>query len=267
MLVGINGPEKSTMKTIDKCAMQQKIVTNVLASLRLEKLTPSLGIVEGLQAYLAGESTPEKLLVEARNYPLTEERQPNSFRYSKSTAVKNKAGINDQRALDVFEINATAIRLVEIDLHPVPGGFNMAHLKAIYQHLFQDVYSWAGKLCSETIRESDRIPLGNWERNENHLGGELDLIYKENFLIGSSPDHFVERLAHYMGQINIALPFREGNGRIQRTFCNQLAKQANYFIDYSEMEYREWLWAMATNFRHDSKPLESLLGRSIAIIE
>ena len=52
------------MKTISKLATRQKAVTSVLASLRIEQLTPSPRVVQGLRAYLAGNTTTDKLLAD-----------------------------------------------------------------------------------------------------------------------------------------------------------------------------------------------------------
>jgi hypothetical protein len=38
-----------------------------------------------------------------------------------------------------------------------------------------------------------------------------------------------------MGEINAVHPFREGNGRVQRVFCAQLALNAGYFIDFESV--------------------------------
>jgi cell filamentation protein len=45
---------------------------------------------------------------------------------------------------------------------------------------------------------------------ETYLGNQLRGIARENFLRQLLPDAFVMRLAHYMGEINAAHPFREG---------------------------------------------------------
>lgn len=49
------------MKTISKQQVRQKIVSNVLASLRIEKLQPSPEIVQGLDACVAGKETTAHL--------------------------------------------------------------------------------------------------------------------------------------------------------------------------------------------------------------
>ena len=55
------------MRKISKLAARQKAVTNVLASLRIEQLTPSPGVVKWLQSYLAGETSVDKLLASVMN--------------------------------------------------------------------------------------------------------------------------------------------------------------------------------------------------------
>lgn len=70
-----------------------------------------------------------------------------------------------------------------------------------------------------------------------------------------------------MGEINAAHPFREGNGRVQRAFCAQLAEQAGYFIDFAEASREEMYAAMIASFQGDNKSLESLLERIVAMIE
>jgi cell filamentation protein len=40
----------------------------------------------------------------------------------------------------------------------------------------------------------------------------------ENFLRGLERRPFIERLAHFLGEVNAIHPFREGNGRAQRAF-------------------------------------------------
>lgn len=189
-----------------------------------------------------------------------------SYTFPDSEVLKNKADLHDQSALDAFEADATAIRLLEMIEHPIQGHFDLAHLQAIHLHLFQDVYDWAGQLRTVDISKGSSR-FGNCGMIESYLGQQLAKIAGENFLIGLSPERFIERLAHYMGEINAAHPFREGNGRVQRAFCAQLAEQAGYFIDFDEVSREEMYAAMIASFHGDSKMMESLLGQISAIVE
>ena len=72
-----------------------------------------------------------------------------------STVLKNKAGITDQKLLDEFEGDFTAIRLLELTQNPVKGSFDLTHLCKIHQYLFQDVYDWAGEIRSVDITRGE----------------------------------------------------------------------------------------------------------------
>lgn len=56
------------MKTISKQEARSKTVENVLASLRIEKLTPSDFVVKGLNACMAGMKTTADLLQEVKRH-------------------------------------------------------------------------------------------------------------------------------------------------------------------------------------------------------
>lgn len=189
-----------------------------------------------------------------------------SYTYPDSEVLRNKANLRDQAALDAFEADATAIRLLELIEHPIGGKFDLAHLQAIHHHLFQDVYDWAGQLRTVDVSKGSSR-FGNCGLIENYLKQQLAKLSGENFLIGLQPGSFIQRLAYYMGEINAAHPFREGNGRVQRAFCAQLAEQAGYFIDFDEVSREEMHTAMIASFQGDNKPLESLLERIVALIE
>jgi cell filamentation protein len=117
--------------------------------------------------------------------------------------LKNKAGLHAQSALDAFEADTTAIRLLELSEYPIPGKFDLPHLQAIHRHLFQDVYDWAGQL--RTVDISKRQPLRQLRHDESYLGQNFK-IAGENFLIAQAPEAFIRKLAHYMGEINAAHP-------------------------------------------------------------
>ncbi len=189
-----------------------------------------------------------------------------SYTYPDSEILRNKADLHDQAALDAFEADVTAIRLLELIEHPIAGNFDLAHLQSMHHQLFQDVYDWAGQLRTVDISKGDSR-FGSCGMIGSYLTQQLAKISGEDMLVGLPPDRFVERLAHYMGEINAAHPFREGNGRVQRAFCAQLAEQAGYFIDFEEAGREEMYAAMIASFRGDNRPLEMLLGRITAIIE
>lgn len=189
-----------------------------------------------------------------------------TYAYPGTTVLRNKAGIQDQAALDAFEADATALRMLELVDAPVQGRFDLAHLCAIHHHVFQDVYEWAGTLRTVDIsRGSSRFAHASLI--ESYLEAELSRLAREKWLRGMPPERAVERLAHTMGEINAAHPFREGNGRVQRLFCAQLAEQAGYFIDFEAVDRATMYEVMMASFHGNAKPLEALLSRISSIID
>ena len=64
------------------------------------------------------------------------------------TVLRNRLNIRAAPTLEAAERQLVAQRLLE----PVPAGdFDLAHLKAIHRHLFQDVYAWAGEIRTVEI--------------------------------------------------------------------------------------------------------------------
>lgn len=189
-----------------------------------------------------------------------------SYVYPGTEVLHNKADIRDQAALDAFEADVTAVRMLELINNPIQGVFDLKHLCAIHGYLFQDVYDWAGEIRTVDIsRGASRF--ANFGLIEGYLGSELQGLAKENFLRGMEPARFVARLAYYIGEINAAHPFREGNGRVQRLFCAQLADQAGYFIDFETVDQSRMYEVMIASFNGDAKPLADLLEEITAIVE
>jgi cell filamentation protein len=189
-----------------------------------------------------------------------------SYVYPNTGVLRNKANIHDQAGLDAFEADATAVRLLELVGDPLQGNFDLDHLRAIHRHLFQDVYEWAGELRTVDIsRGTSRF--ASFGLIEAYLGSQLKGVAQEDFLRSLAPESFVARLAHYMSEINAAHPFREGNGRVQRAFCAQLADQAGYFMDFQTIDQAAMYNVMIASFNGDEKPLANLLGEITAIVE
>lgn len=175
-----------------------------------------------------------------------------------TSVLRNLANVTTQTELDAFEADLTAIRLIECAESPVVGDFDLDHLCKLHRHVFQDVYDWAGQLRMVDISKGDSR-FANFGLIEGYLGGILGEIKTLRYLKDFEPEDFVEKLAFYMAEINAAHPFREGNGRVQRLFCSQLADQAGYFVDFDSTSKDDILKAMIASFKGNEKPLQRLL--------
>lgn len=65
--------------------------------------------------------------------------------------LRNRLGITDRDELARAEAVLTATRLYELARAPIVGGYDLAHLQAIYRYVFSDVYEWAGQIRTVSI--------------------------------------------------------------------------------------------------------------------
>ena len=97
-------------------------------------------------------------------------------------------------------------------------------LKAIHKYLFEDIYDFAGELRTVNIAK------GNFRF--------VSLMYLEAALanIDKMPQSTFDEIVEKYVEMNIAHPFREGNGRTQRAFLTQLIRNAGYDISFADMD-------------------------------
>ena len=179
-----------------------------------------------------------------------------------SSVLKNKAGITNQDLLDEYEADFTAVRILEFAHTPVEGNFDLTHLCKIHEYLFQDIYEWAGEIRSVDIIRGDSRFCNVWQI-QSYSNTVFSALAAEDFLNKLEPTSCACRLAHYLSEINAIHPFREGNGRVQRLFISQLAKQAGYTLDYSALGQDEIYPVMQAAFLGNEQPLADLIFKII----
>ncbi len=149
---------------------------------------------------------------------------------------KNKLGIKNQIELANIEEKITklkAIRLFEekkMDLFEV-GTFK--GLSQIHKYLFEDVYDFAGDIRKENISK------GNFRF--------ASVVYLEDALkkIDKMPHTNFDEIVQKYIEMNVAHPFREGNGRSMRIWLDlMLKKQINMVVDWSKINKEDYLLAM-----------------------
>src|SRR5438309_2640794 len=148
-----------------------------------------------------------------------------------TNVLKNLRGLTDPELLERFEARRTHYRVSELIDNPLPGRFDVGHLKAIHRYIFQDVYEWAGQFRTVNISKSGHL-FGLATFLEPALQQVLTKLAAENHLIELDADTFAGRAAYFLGELNAAHPFREGNGRAQREFIRELGLKAGHYIDW-----------------------------------
>ena len=71
---------------------------------------------------------------------------------------------------------------------------------------------------------------------KNYLISILVELKDENYIRGLPKKDFCERVAHYMAELNIIHPFREGNGRTIREFIRCLGARCGYTIHWDRVD-------------------------------
>lgn len=175
-----------------------------------------------------------------------------SYCYKNTSVLKNRAGLRDQAALDGFELEMTTLRALE----PMPRGrFGPAHYKAVHHHLFQDIYSWAGR-----IRKVRTSKGGNAFCYPEHIERSMETLFRrlhaDPFLGGSTFEEFVTAAADFLAELNAIHAFREGNGRAQLSFVHLVAERAGHPLALERVRRDSFMPAMIASFHGELEPLQ-----------
>jgi cell filamentation protein len=196
--------------------------------------------------------------------PKAQERTEHPYFYSGTEVLRNKLDIRSDQDLLRAESLFGWAREQELRSDPqrITGALGFGRLKAIHQHLFQDLYDWAGEIRTVNIGK-DTSWFTRSDSIERRAGEIFALLKSENYLKGLDPETFSERAAHYYDQLNALHPFREGNGRALRVFMHDLAHEAGYRLDLTKADRDAHLKAAASAFNGDRRPLAQLFERLV----
>ena len=131
--------------------------------------------------------------------------------------------VSKLKALKLFDTN----EMENIEVGTYKG------LSKIHKFLFEDIYSFAGKIRKENIAK------GNFRF--------ASCMYLEDVLkkIDDMPQTNFDDIVKKYVEMNIAHPFREGNGRSTRIWLDMiLKKELNKVIDWSKVDKEDYLLAM-----------------------
>lgn len=193
-----------------------------------------------------------------------EESTDKSYCYPNTNILKNKFGIMDMSILYEAEREYSMVRYAELENTGVTGRFDLKHLQTIHRYLFQDVYEWAGETRTVDISKGNIFCLCQF------ILPQFDILYKElkkDKLLAniSSKLKMSQKIAYYLAEINAIHPFREGNGRTQRMYCEQLCMgNGRFYLDFSEISSEEMLQASIESFeKKDYKLMEQIIYKCL----
>jgi cell filamentation protein len=175
--------------------------------------------------------------------------------YPGTTILRNRLGTTDPNYLDKQERSLVILR----SRRNVPrGSFDLAHLRAIHRHLFQDIYEWPGELRTVEISKG-RQQFQFRKFIETGMADVHGRLVRSRFLNGLAAAPFAEAAAVIVGDINYIHPFREGNGRTQLQYLKQLAEQAGHRLDLARIDGSRWLEASIASHAADYAPMAAVL--------
>lgn len=151
-------------------------------------------------------------------------------------ALENKLGITDPADLAREEERISKKKAIELFnsgiLDKLEAG-KFSSLKAIHKYLFEDIYYFSGTLRTVNISK------GNFRfAPVMYLQAALNNIDK---MPQSTFDQIVEKYV----EMNIAHPFREGNGRSTRIWLDLIfKKELKKVVDWSRVDKEDYLLAM-----------------------
>ena len=150
--------------------------------------------------------------------------------------LKNKLNITNQMELNKAEEQISKKAAQQLfdsgKISKIPVG-TFAGLAKIHKFLFGDIYDFAGKIRDVNVAKGNFrfAPLMYLEHSLKHI----DKMPQSSF------DHIIEKYV----EMNIAHPFREGNGRTARIWLDLiLKKELGKVVDWNRGDKSEYLSAM-----------------------
>lgn len=165
--------------------------------------------------------------------------------YEGDKMLENKLGITNEIELSKEEERITKLKALELfDTNKINefevGTFN--GLSKIHEFLFKDIYDFAGKV------RKDNLAKGNF-RFASFLYLN-DILLKINDMPQNNYDEIIKKYV----EMNIAHPFREGNGRSTRIWLDMILKhELNKVVDWSKVNKEDYLLAMERSLIRDTE--------------
>jgi cell filamentation protein len=154
--------------------------------------------------------------------------------------------------------HAALILLRETPVHP---SYDLAHLCEVHRRIFGDIYDWAGQVRTVAIAKASMFCLPQYI--EPSAAEIFRQLHNENCLRDLARDIFIDRLTYYLGEVNAVHPFREGNGRTQRAFFEQIADDAGFPLAWRHLDADRNIAASAAIMRGDAALMRKMLDELV----
>ncbi len=173
--------------------------------------------------------------------------------------LQNKLGITSQSELALAEERISKKKAYELFESGIPTALQVGRFSAlakIHEYLFDEIYDFAGQIRAVNIAK------GNFRF--------VPIMYLEEALqnIDKMPQSTFKEIVEKYVEMNIAHPFREGNGRSMRIWLDMMLKaNLSMVVDWSKIDKNDYLLAMERSPIKDTEIkhlLKSALTHEIA---
>jgi len=184
---------------------------------------------------------------------------------SPSEILKNKLGIEDQKALEDTE-SVLFSDTYEYFLAKLAEGrltFGLDLIFEIHKYFLGPLYNWAGK--SRTVQISkDGVLFCKAAHIESSLKEFEKLLSKQLSAKNDDKSSVAEKLAIIHCEFNAIHPFREGNGRTIRLFLDLLALANGYsLIDFGKSSKKTYIEACIAGMSQDYSKMKSVIYKGL----
>jgi len=223
-------------------------VDQAVAAQRLEGWRPGAEHIGALVELVCAERTFADYLTEHRarhpppQPPRRSLRRKRPYLIPGTTILRNNFGTDSAAVLAELEFAATAGRTAQWHQLLAAGRVGAGHLdiRALHQHVFADVYPWAGQLRITELR-----------RGEVVFARQTDLAPAVSRLEAAAralPEHLgpddtarlAFELARWYADYNQVHPFREGNGRTGTLLLHTVAALCGHRLDLTTVTRTQW---------------------------
>ncbi|HEY4559100.1 MAG TPA: Fic family protein [Enteractinococcus sp.] len=154
--------------------------------------------------------------------------------------LRNLIGVNTYEELSQAESDLYHARVVQLKDHSlVAPTRDEQELRGLHRHLFQDVYDWAGEYRIIDMRLGDGEHFAPCDSIPLLMRNFMTTLAEQDFLMGLNRAVFVDQLSRFYDELNFIHPFREGNGRTQRTFWARVAFSAGWILNWAPIHGEE----------------------------
>ncbi len=188
--------------------------------------------------------------------------EQDSYCYTNSDVLRNKLRLTEYDNLQEAELALSAARYNEYrsNISSIKD-FNLLHLQALHHQLFQDIYDWAGHLRKVDISKgSTRFCAFT------RIQAESEKLFKKILSLEAYEQKttLIAKIADIYCELNVIHPFREGNGRAQRFFFEELLFYLGMNVVWPNISKEQWVTANIDGYNGDLNALMEIVKGAIS---